>query len=100
MIFDLFNNYYDTVEYKKKTGIDRSGNAVYSDPVQMQVRFVSGGETLYIEKTGTTIKFTREYQVPVETIDVDDLLDGRKVVNIIPSRGIDGHFHFMNVYVL
>ena len=45
----MWDNYYDSVEYKEKSDkLDNFGNIVYLPPRDIKVRYVSGGEKFII----------------------------------------------------
>lgn len=90
----IWNNYYDTVNYKKKSGkLDKGGALIYDIDKQIQVRQVSGGEQQILNIEGREIKYTKEYQIPF-MIDEGDLIDNRIVVFVEPSKDVFGNFHF------
>lgn len=90
----MWDNYYDSVEYIEQSDeLDKSGSIVYKSPRQIKVRNVSGGESYINKNDGTSIKYTKEYQIPF-MIKEGDTLDGRLVVNVEASKDVFGNFHF------
>ena len=97
----MWDLYYDEVEYKENTGErDISGNIVYLEPIKIKCRLVSGGMNLSIEKDGTSINYTKEYQIPIEGLKEGDMINGREIVNIEESKDVFGRFHFSIARVL
>lgn len=89
----MWNNYYDEVEYRAKNGKDAGGNITYSAPQTLKVRNVSGGKDYVIRKEETSIKYTKEYQIP-QMINEGDKIDGRLVLAVEASKDVFGRFHF------
>ena len=90
----MWDNYYDKVIYVKKSNKkDKGGSPIYNDPVEINVRQVSGGQREILLSNGQEIKYTKEYQIPF-MIEEGDTIDGRNVVNVEPSKDVFGTFHF------
>lgn len=90
----MWDQFYDVVKYKHKTDeLDQTGSPVYDDPIDINVRNVSGGVAYEIKQDGLIRKVTHEYQVPF-MVYVDDMIDDRLVVQADPSRGVFGEFYF------
>jgi hypothetical protein len=95
----MWDNYYDKVEYMQKTDeLDNIGYPKFLPPRTIDVRYVSGGEHFVIGKEDTSVKFTKEYQVPF-MINEGDKIDGKSVVDVKPSKDVFGNFHFCIVKV-
>lgn len=93
-LINMWDNYYDEVEYKESTGEnDQSGYPDYKKPRKIKCRNVSGGTTYTIEQNETSIKYTKEYQIPF-MIKENDMIDGRLVLNVEASKDVFGRFHF------
>lgn len=93
MSYIMWNNYYDSVVYKKKIAEDAGGNIIYDSPLDIHVRNVSGGKDYKFTSEETIIKYTKEYQIPF-MINEGDLIDGRLVLNVEASKDVFGKFHF------
>lgn len=90
----MWNNYYDTIKYRAKTDrLDKGGSIIFNDEVSIKARQVSGGEHLILNSDGKEIKYTKEYQIPF-MINEGDLIDGRNVIFVEPSKDVFGNFHF------
>ena len=90
----MWSDFYDTVEYRHKTNkLDSTGSPVYDEPVMINVRDVSGGVSYEVKQDGLVRRITRKYQIPF-MVYVDDMIDGRMVVQADPSRGVFGEFYF------
>ena len=90
----MWNNYYDEVEYiEKSEELDKTGSIVYKSPRNIKARQVSGGESYVNKDDSTSIKYTKEYQIPF-MVNEGDKLDGRLVINVEASKDVFGNFHF------
>lgn len=95
----MWDNYYDSVEYKEKSDkLDNFGNIVYLPPRDIKVRYVSGGEKFIISKDDTSTKYTKEYHIPF-LVKEGDKIDDKLVVAVEPNRDVFGNFHFCIVKV-
>lgn len=99
----IWNNYYDEVMYEEATlEHDYAGNVILKKPVKINVRDVSGGENYVVdtkENGGTSITYTKEYQVPFMVMP-DSKIDGRIVISVEPAKDVFGNFHYCIVRVL
>ena len=90
----MWDNYYDSVVYEEKLNeLDNSGHVVYKKPREIQCRMVSGGKDYIIQKDGTAIKYTKEYQIPF-MINENDKINSRLVLSAEASKDVFGNFHF------
>lgn len=90
----MWDNYYDTVEYKEKTeDSDHSGYPIYKPVRNIKCRQVSGGTVYTIQKEGTSVKYTKEYQIPF-MIKENDMINDKIVVNVYASKDVFGNFMF------
>jgi hypothetical protein len=90
----MWNDYYDEVVYTEKTDrLDKSGSIMYKEPRTISVRCVSGGESYVTAKEDTSIKYTKEYQVPF-MLHEGDKIDDRVVVSVEAAKDVFGQFHF------
>ena len=90
----MWDNYYDVVNYKKKSSkLDKSGHTVFDRNESINVRQVSGGEEQIINVNGNAVKYTKEYQIPF-MIAEGDLINDRNVVYAEPSKDVFGKFQF------
>lgn len=89
----MWDNYYDEVSYSEKIGIDAGGNIQYASPRNIKVRCVSGGQEYVIHREETSVKYTKEYQIPF-MIKEGDKIDNRLVLDVEASKDVFGRFHF------
>lgn len=95
----MWDNYYDKVVYiEKLPKLDMGGNIQYAPPREINVRCVSGGKEYIIHKEDTSVKYTKEYQIPFMINEGDKIIDGgteeRLVLNVEASKDVFGNFHF------
>lgn len=101
MASELFNQYYDKVTLEKKLPLDKTGVGGYSAGVEIKVREVKSSNVTEVTNEKTTVKRNKKYHVPCEyEIENEDKIDGRKVINVRPSRGLFGQLHFWIVEVI
>lgn len=90
----MWDNYYDKAVYEEKTDeLDRTGSHKRIPPRTIDVRCVTGGTEFIVGKDDTSIKFTKEYQIPF-MVNEGDLIDGRTVISAEASKDVFGNFHF------
>lgn len=95
----MFNNYYDSVKYKPLVGEGVTGDNVYGDEVLVRCRLVDGGKELGYSEDKITVKVSSEYQVPFQ-VNIGDMLDGKIVESVVPSKDVFGKVQFWVVKVL
>lgn len=90
----MWDNYYDTVKLNRKTDkVDANGNIVYLSSENVPAREVNTEKEKIVNKEGISIKYNKEYQLPV-IINEGDKIDDRVVIEAERGRGVFGKFHF------
>lgn len=91
----MFDNYYDDVILRKKTGIDKSNKPIYGNEKHIKLRYAKGKDVIYQNASGLGSKTKYVYHSPIELeIENGDMINGHTVVNTKPSHGIGGEVFF------
>lgn len=97
----MFDNFYDNATYESWKAKDKFGNEGYNPSITIKVRRVGGSDKTVVGASEQSVKYDRKYHVPKEiAIKNNDKLDGKIVMDVRPSRGIDGTLHFWIVKVM
>lgn len=95
----MFNQYYDTIEYKKQLGKDKFGGITYSQAESKSVRFVKGADTINLDGEKMVTRYKRTYHTPFE-VKEGDMIDNHLVTDVKPARDLNGTIHFWIVGVI
>lgn len=95
----MFDNYYDNCDWQRKIGLDNFGNITYQPSITINCREVTGKTNYIINKEGTSIKFTKVYQIPSTDIQEGDKINNRLVLYVDVVKDVFGKFVYSIVGV-
>lgn len=93
----MFNDFPDEVTHSRKVGEDSFGNPKYEDST-VSVKKCRVERNFKQTNNSVVTVYNVIFHTPLDlNIDTNDKLDGYRVDNVTPIRGVDNKYHYKRV---